>query len=247
MSNWFIRAHMSALDLSNNLFFDYIANRSEVLVCVEHPPDSGCSRVHCHIYAESCKVKYDSISDRLTKIGVPKGNEGRSIKDTYEDASKNKVPVNRGTITYMSKGIYNPSYLKGITMEEYNEFSSKWIVHGSQEKKKKEKEKKEKKKTERDIYFSILETLEKVPYKCGCFLCSPCASNGYTQFEYEPRFWDATEGHENTKYAMTVIRNEYMKHSYYDERKMMRVMYMLVNHKDIHEKSVSRMEKFLYG
>lgn len=246
MPNWFIRAHMSALDLSNNFFISYLAERSDVLVCVEHYPDDKCSRTHCHLYAENCKVKYDSINEKLTKVGVPKGNTGRSIKESYKDASGNTIVADRGAIKYMSKGIYNPSYLKGIIMEEYNELSSKWIDYKS-EKKKNEKEKKEKKKTERDIYFSILQTLEKVPYRCGCYMCSPCASNGYTQFEYEPRFWDSAEGHENTKYAMTVIRDEYMKHSYYDERKMMRVMYMLVNHKDIHEKSVSRMEKFLYS
>lgn len=240
MAKWFIRAHCTASDLSDSFFIQYLADRFDVLVCVQHPPDSGCARIHCHLYVENCRVKYDSISTKLTEAGCPKGNTGRSIKDSYKDASGIEVPLNRHAITYMSKGIYNPSYLKGISMEEYNEFSSKWIEHETKEEKKKEK--KEKKKTERDIYFSILNTLETQPYDCRCYNCYPCPVA-----PKKPIYWDATSAHQHTQYAMRIIRDEYMNHSYYDERKMMRVMYMLVNHKDIHENSVTRVEKFLYS
>lgn len=238
MSALSLRVTMTALELQEKKFYEYLAERSDGVCCVEHFADANIRRTHCHIYVAGCKVKYDAINDRLTSIGVAKGNTGRTIK--YKD-------VDEGIITYMSKGKLDPSFLYGITREHYDYLRSKWIEPEKSSPVKNEKAKRVEK-TDFQIYEEIVEALQ-TPYKCGCFACAPNYQKGTISYDPEYKIlWDPDNSHEHVKHAVRVIRDVRIKHKKLtNHRKMEEYLFMLVNHRDINQATISRLEKFLFN
>lgn len=233
-----MRVTATALELQEKLFFQYIAERSDVVCCVEHPKDSGCQRTHCHIYVSGCKVKYDAIGNKLSSIGIAKGNEGRSIKDKG---------IDEGYITYMSKGQFNPSFVQGLTTERYEQLKACWVNKESSPAKGEKAKRVEK--TDFQIYEEIVAELEK-PYPCFCYACTPMAQYATIHDTTKARLipWDPDNAHEHVKHAMRTIRAVRYKHKKVtNQRKMEEILYMLINHRDINPASISRMEKFLFN
>lgn len=240
-----IRIHWTALECQEKKLFDYIAERADAVCAVEHPPDTGCRRTHVHIYASALRVKKQAFYDYCDKIGVEPGNGARSFKTTYD--TDNPTPVNKGFLSYMSKGSIDPVFLKGITMDEYNEYKAKGF--SKQDETSPAKSKKEKSEvTDFAIYEEIVSKLD-TPYECSCYHCNGIeVPYGQKKIPTKPVVWEPTDTHHHVQHAMSVIRDirrKYRKMT--NSRKMEEYMYMLINHKDINSFSASRMTKFLFS
>lgn len=240
---------MTASELEEIKFIDYIVERSSTLCCVEHPADDGCNRTHCHFYVAGCTVKYDAINNKLTALGVPKGNEGRSIKTTYGEKDDPK-PVDMGFLTYMSNGIYNPSCLKGISVEEYETYKSRWVEKGKEVVRSPGPSTSKKvQKTDFEIYQEVYNYLESFKYKCSCYLCSHYYQKG--TISYDPDYmvlWDTNDSHRHVEEAIKAIRDIRFKYKKLTNQRVMEsYLYQLINHREINEFSVSRLKKFLFN
>lgn len=241
-----IRITLSALELEEKKFFDYIADRAELVCAVEHPKDDGCTKTHCHVYVQGCTVKYDAINNKLTSLGVPKGNEGRSIKQTYGGVELK--PIDLGFITYMSKGKYKANYTKGLSAEEYEALKARWEERGKEVVKPPGQSKKTQK-TDFEIYQEVYNYLEGLKYQCTCYLCSPHYQKG--TISYDPDYkvlWDTNDSHRHIEEAIKAIRDIRFKYKKMtNQRTMESYLYQLINHRDINEFSVTRLKKFLFS
>lgn len=77
------------------------------------------TRTHIHFYAVNCRIKTDAIKCRIKKhlqvTEFPKSNW------SFKSADDSKC------ITYMSKGILTPRYVKGFTDEEVLGYTQAWV------------------------------------------------------------------------------------------------------------------------
>lgn len=106
----------------------YIERHSTQLVVVEHEADDEVQRTHIHMYVVGLTCTKETLKNQFKKAfpGVDKSDYIH--KTTYEDReTKEEKPIDKGLMTYMSKGSLEPSYIKGITMEEYKEYMGKWV------------------------------------------------------------------------------------------------------------------------
>lgn len=249
-----IRVTASATMLHDNDFFKYLAERSDVVCCVEHPADAGCNRTHVHIYVAGCKVKYDAIGNKLTAIGIPKGNNGRSIKATYNPGN---TSVDEGYVTYMSKGKFNASFLHTMTGEEYEELKSRWVntpeVNAVKafNKLMYSETKSKKNKTDFEIYEEIYEYLTNFKYKCDCYQCKPYYQSGTISNTLHPNYeiqWEPLNEHNHMIKAEEIIRDTRRKYKKMTiQRTMESYLYQLINHRSINEFSHNRLMKFLFS
>lgn len=104
--NYKLRITLPWMDASGVLL--RIAEQSDAMVVYEH--SENCSRVHVHAYVEGLKRGYDTVVNWMKAICPVR--EDRTLGTTY---GKDKKPVDLGFISYMSKGRYDPVYVKGIT------------------------------------------------------------------------------------------------------------------------------------
>lgn len=176
MVNYAIRIAMSFEDASNNRIIQYLADRSDEAVFYEHSLATRTSKgkTHIHGYLAGCTVGSKSIYSQLTKHGAPSGNAGRSCSETFGKEPDIK-PVDRGYITYSSKGRLEPCYVKGVSETEIKTLTSEWVDYGDksglQGQQADPDKKPVKKSTQYDQYCEIVEILSTKTYKCHCYDC----------------------------------------------------------------------------
>lgn len=92
---------------------------------------SKTEKVHCHILWWEPTVIADTLKNIAKRdFGLTlKGNGDWSFKTKYKDRLGTSLKVNKDVITYMSKGVLEPSYIFGVTLEECTTFKSKWVQH----------------------------------------------------------------------------------------------------------------------
>lgn len=114
MSNWKLRVDGSWLDVSCAML--QISDRCQKAVFYEHP-SSASKGVHVHGLIWSYSQKEDTLRNKCKSIS----------KGSYE-ASQNQrkkgPPVDEKFISYMSKGKYNPSFVKGWTEDEIESYKT---------------------------------------------------------------------------------------------------------------------------
>lgn len=95
----------------------------EKAIFYEH--SDNVSRVHCHGILWGCNVSDDTFKNWIKEtLGLtPVANEW-SFKQTY-GKGKNKQRIDDGYIAYMSKGKYDPIYLRGYSLDVVAEMKSK--------------------------------------------------------------------------------------------------------------------------
>lgn len=104
---------------------ELVASKCERLVVYEHEEDDEVARTHIHFYMEEFRYTVQWIKDTIKKAL----NESTFAKTDWSFKEKNKdgSPVDRGSITYMSKGLLDPVYVKGFTPEELAEHREAWV------------------------------------------------------------------------------------------------------------------------
>lgn len=108
-----IRLSYRYVDLAS--FIEELKDETDVLVLYEH--EDG-NRPHVHIYTEGLKLTVLTAKNRLARyLGFRPAKTDWSFK-TAED---------RKFITYMSKGVLQPKFCKGIDGTELEGLRSQWI------------------------------------------------------------------------------------------------------------------------
>lgn len=209
--NFAIRVTMSAeTDLSG--IYSYLSSRTDVLVVCRHSKETNTIKLgdstHVHIHAGGCTVDSKTILGKLTQLKVPKGNKGRSCKDTYGQAP-NVKPVDNGNISYISKGRLEPEYLHGVSISEFYNLRSQWIDYGEQSRTQGREvvsessgKPKKKKLTTYGQWEEVMRRLRTIPYKCEC---SVCKANKQTNL-IGGIIWSEYDEHENYNHCCNVIR-----------------------------------------
>lgn len=102
-----------------------IALVCEKMVVYEH--NENVSRVHIHAHIWGCSQTDDTLKNWLSQtLGVKVNKSDISFKQQYKPkGSTQSMPIDDGNISYMSKGKYNPVYVKGYTNEEIEELKAK--------------------------------------------------------------------------------------------------------------------------
>lgn len=117
LPSYFVRIH-----LTKEQFAPAIASLegvTERLVAYEHGED--VNRVHIHVIVDKCQCSTDTLKNYIKKhCPVPPraGNKFWSFK---------KASDINGAITYMTKGIYEPVFVKGFTENELDECKDRWV------------------------------------------------------------------------------------------------------------------------
>lgn len=121
--NYAVRISYPAARLAS--WISSVALDSEKVVLVEHA--ENVSRVHCHALiwgGKSCKDTYKNWLKKALNIKVTKTDV--SFKSSYTPyGGLEEKQVDEGAISYMSKGKYEPAYLKGWTKDEYAALKAK--------------------------------------------------------------------------------------------------------------------------
>lgn len=118
MTTYAIRITASYDDLKG--YVEKMAEVSDKLVVYEH---TDVSRIHIHAYVENVTVSSDTLKNWVKKcLGVtafPKSDwsfvtqlQGEEVKPSF--------------ITYMSKGVLRPRFIKGISAEDIEQYRLKW-------------------------------------------------------------------------------------------------------------------------
>ena len=99
------------------------------VVAYEHPEDGN---IHCHLALMGYYGSKQHLKDVLASHGCTFKPDEWSFKESFKaPGSKTCVPITEDTlpgyITYMSKGKYDPKYLKGVTEEFCAEQKAKWV------------------------------------------------------------------------------------------------------------------------
>lgn len=210
MNNFAIRVTMSEeTDLSG--IYAYLADRANVVVVCRHTKETNTIKIgdspHVHIHVGGCTVDTKTILGKLTQLKAPKGNKGRSCKDTYGKAPNIK-PVDSGNISYISKGRLEPEFLKGVSISEFNSLRSNWVDYGVVESRTQGREApspgqpKKKKLTTYGQWEEVMRRLRTIPYQCNCNICN---ANSQTNL-IGGIMWNEYDEHENYTHCCTVIR-----------------------------------------
>lgn len=98
-----------------------MGDQAKALVCYEH--SEKADNVHVHIYIDTT-LKSDALKVRLKKVYMFQKTEWSFVTANDDNC-----------IVYMSKGKLEPSYVKGYTQQEIDEFRGRWEVRASPDKK----------------------------------------------------------------------------------------------------------------
>jgi len=125
--DYHVRWSRSYCDLSGAI--SYVEKHAEELVVVEHESDEDVNRTHVHMYVKGLTCTKETLKNQFKKAfpGVTKSDYIHTTiyKDTHNDNVEK--PIDKGLITYMSKGSLTPCLLKGVTLEEYTQYQTKWV------------------------------------------------------------------------------------------------------------------------
>lgn len=219
MPDYHIRLHMSYTDASNAKVISYISDRSDEFVVCQHDPGTETGlRDHIHGYIRGCSVNRKTFNAQLTRLGAPSGNEGRMLSETY-GKKPNIKPIDKGLITYISKGKLDPSYIKGVEISEFNFLRSNWIDYKSNSGLQGQQGgsgKKSKKlvKTDFEIYCEIAEIMKDYSYECSCDRCTPVRyiDPGQTCFPKPLVRWGFDRRHQHIQALYDVLLNTRKKY-----------------------------------
>jgi len=89
----------------------------------EHPADTNVSQTHLHLLMLDCDIKAEQFK-RIFKGLLP----GITTKGNELWQWESKHIVGDAFLTYMSKGIYSPKYLKNFKEELVAERRSQWVL-----------------------------------------------------------------------------------------------------------------------
>jgi len=96
------------------------ASRADKVVVYEHVGEAT-EKVHIHLVIAGCDTHKKQLRNIGMATGLPlKGNEYCSFK---------KFDGNIITMIYCTKGKFDPSFIKGYTMDEANKWKSQWRAH----------------------------------------------------------------------------------------------------------------------
>lgn len=211
MPDYHIRLHMTYTDASDAKVISYISDRSDEFVVCQHDPGTETGlRDHIHGYIKGCSVNRKTFNAQLTRLGAPSGNEGRMLSETY-GKKPNIKPIDKGCITYISKGVLEPMYLKGVEISEFYSLRSNWIDYKSQSGLQGQQNggKKSKKlvKTDFEIYCEVSEIMKDYTYECKCLQCTPVRTCDPTQTVFPPiRIrWDFVRRHNHIQALQEVF------------------------------------------
>jgi len=112
MTDYFCR--MTAPFATQTEAITMIAEKCVKVLVYEHNEET--SRIHIHMYLVGCQVSTDTLKNYFKRSGFKGGNKDWSFKLSRDD----------GCITYMTKGIYDPSFVKGYSDEELAEYKARW-------------------------------------------------------------------------------------------------------------------------
>lgn len=127
MTDYFIRVRMSWFLIQPAC--ELISQKVSRMVVYEHAPEDNKDNIHVHMYLTDTQVSTDTLKNYIKKFTrVPaKGNEFWSFKTEYTPYGTFKpVPINDSCISYMSKGILEPVYVKGFTQDEIDTLKGQW-------------------------------------------------------------------------------------------------------------------------
>lgn len=114
--SYFVRITRPYSDLSGMIAL--WAERCEKLVVYEHV-GTKTEKVHIHVLIVNSQVE----KKMLKTLGL---SNGYNLKGNQDWSWKIRKDVNMTPMIYMTKGIYLPSFLKGYTMEDAEEWKSLW-------------------------------------------------------------------------------------------------------------------------
>lgn len=150
---WACRVTRTFSDMSEVI--DRMSEKSKLLVVYAH--NEECERPHIHFLIDT-DVSTDTIKNWIKKcLNVTTFNKmDWSFKSTYGD----DVPVDNGYVTYMSKGKYDPLYVKGFTDSEIKELKTRWVAKQPKQRMVQSKLKKDKDLTYSDIVKIVIGKLQ---------------------------------------------------------------------------------------
>jgi len=105
------------------------------VVAYEHPEDGN---IHCHIALLGYYGSKEHLKDILRNHALKFTPAEWSFKDTFkEPGSTDRITVTEESfpkfVIYMTKGKYDPKYLKGVTEEFCAEQKAKWVDYRKKE------------------------------------------------------------------------------------------------------------------
>lgn len=120
MNSYVARLHIPYTAVQS--FIDKWEEKCETLLVYEHPPDSGCKRIHCHFLIENCTIKEDALKTIVNKTLVVKlfGNGDWSFKPYDPDKGKTYL-------TYMTKGNLSYKFCKNISPDILETARLAWV------------------------------------------------------------------------------------------------------------------------
>lgn len=124
MSVFAFRISASYADIGSTLL--KLIDLTEKVAIYEHPADEKVANTHIHGLLMTCSRKEDTLREKFFK----KHWKGKyQLATTYKDQDDNVQPVNEGYVSYMSKGKFEPSFVKGFTTDKISELKAKWVNH----------------------------------------------------------------------------------------------------------------------
>lgn len=107
------------------------ALKAERILCYEHS-DDGAARLHCHLLLWGVHDTVDNLKVIARGLGIKvTGNKGWTFKTTFKDPKAIVHDIDEQTyetyVTYMSKGKYEPKYVKGYEQKFLDDAKNKWI------------------------------------------------------------------------------------------------------------------------
>lgn len=90
----------------------------------EHTPDQGCKETHVHMIMLGCNVKAEALKRKYYKMyPEAKTADGNGLW-SWENKDWPVPDIN--FVTYMSKGVLAPKFVKNISPAELEELRGKW-------------------------------------------------------------------------------------------------------------------------
>lgn len=96
---------------------EQLAIKCERIIVFEHNERSD--NIHIHFLVEGNTISTDTIKNYFKRGGFDAGEKGQHWSFN--------AATDRGCITYMSKGVLDPVYVKGYPKEETDELRKKWV------------------------------------------------------------------------------------------------------------------------
>jgi hypothetical protein len=101
-----------------------VADNSVSCIVYEHTGEKT-KKVHIHLLVEGAKVSTETLKRWLSSGPMDMyARSDWSFKEKYDNK-----PVDRGCITYMSKGHLDPVFVRNIDDQTIYELKNKWVVY----------------------------------------------------------------------------------------------------------------------